>query len=150
MLPADEPGGKSLSMAELSSRRQKDRKSYGLSNDNTGSSNNGDHSDRSLTEHSPPVLRVRRKNTESKDRRRTELKLDPKESDKPKVKSRKSSPLVPPDPELLVVPPTPVPVPPLPSGRTLLDIPVSLDIEQLFTQLFTDCQFYRDWLFVSL
>lgn len=147
LLPADEPGGKSLSMAELSSRRQKDRKSYGLSNDNTGSSNNGDHSDRSLTEHSPPVLRVRRKNTESKDRRRTELKLDPKESDKPKVKSRKSSPLVPPDPELLVVPPTPVPVPPLPSGRTLLDIPVSLDIEQLFTQLFTDCQFYRDWLF---
>ena len=158
-LPPDEQGGasKSLSMAELSTKRQKDKKSFILSNDNTGSSNNGDHSDRSITEHSPPLLRVRRKNTESKDRRRTQ-EIQPKENEKVKAiqtaaRSRKSSPIVLPDQELLTVPrlapTTPVEVPPLPSGRTLLDIETTMDIDQLFTQLFTDCQWYRDWLFVS-
>jgi len=156
-LPPDEQGGasKSLSMAELSTKRQKDKKSFILSNDNTGSSNNGDHSDRSITEHSPPLLRVRRKNTESKDRRRTQ-EIQPKENEKVKAiqtaaRSRKSSPIVLPDQELLTVPrlapTTPVEVPPLPSGRTLLDIETTMDIDQLFTQLFTDCQWYRDWLF---
>lgn len=136
-------------MAELNSRRRKER----LSNDNTGSSNNGDHSDRSNTEHSPPppLLRVRRKtvNTENKERRRTESQNVPKESEKPK--SRKLSPLVPFDQELPALAPAPasqpVEVPPLPSGRNLLDIAVSLNIDQLFGLLFTDCQFYRNWLF---
>ena len=138
-------------------RRPKER-SY----DNTGSSNNGDHSDRSNTEHSPPPpqLRVRKKtvNSENKERRRTVSQIVPKESEKPKIvptasKSRKISQAVPPLQEVTLPPPLttqPVELPPLPSGRTLLDIDVSLNIDQLFGLLFTDCEFYRTWLFVSI
>ena len=130
-------------MAELSYRKHKDKKSLVLSNDNTGSSNNGDHSDRSVNEHSPPVLRARR--AKSRDKRRTqELKLS--ENDKlkvvdqvPRPRSRKSSPAPLPEQE----------VPPLPSGRTMLEVETNLDIDQLFSYIFSDCKFYRDWLFVS-
>jgi len=153
-LPTDEGtvNTKSLSMAELSYRKHKDKKSLVLSNDNTGSSNNGDHSDRSVNEHSPPVLRARR--AKSRDKRRTqELKLS--ENDKlkvldqvPRPRSRKSSPAPLPGQEVPVLQDSPVQeVPPLPSGRTMLEVETNLDIDQLFSYIFSDCKFYRDWLF---
>ena len=141
-------------MAELSYRKHKDKKSLVLSNDNTGSSNNGDHSDRSVNEHSPPVLRARR--AKSRDKRRTqELKLS--ENDKlkvvdqvPRPRSRKSSPAPLPGQEVPVLQDSPVQdVPPLPSGRTMLEVETNLDIDQLFSYIFSDCKFYRDWLFVG-
>ena len=155
-LPSDEGNinTKSLSMAELSYRRHKDKKSLALSNDNTGSSNNGDHSDRSVNEHSPPVLRARR--AKSRDKRRTQ-ELKQSENDKlkvlepvPRPRSRKSSPAPQPDQQVPVLPSAPVlEAPPLPSGRTMLEVETSLDIDQLFSNIFSDCKFYRDWLFVS-
>ena len=40
--------------------------------------------------------------------------------------------------------------PELPPGRRLLEVVVALPVDQVFTMAFTDCQFYRDWLFVSI
>lgn len=153
-LPSDEGSinTKSQSMAELSYRRHKDKKSLALSNDNTGSSNNGDHSDRSVNEHSPPVLRARR--AKSRDKRRTQ-ELTQSDKDKLKVlepvsrpRSRKSSPAPQPGQQVPVLPSAPsLETPPLPSGRTMLEVETCLDIDQLFSNMFSDCKFYRDWLF---
>ena len=93
LLPDDQNSNKtSVSMADLDTRKYKER-SYRLNNDNTGSSNNGDQSDRSNTEPSPPPpqLRVRKKtvNSESKERRRTESNIVIKEIEKAKITATK-------------------------------------------------------------
>ena len=118
-------------MSELSGRKQK------KSHENTGSSNNGDHSDRSAAEPSPPVLRARKKRNESKDRRKTLLEDNLAPSGADKKTSVQSVPI-------------PVDIPPLPSGKTLLDISLSIQVDDLFELLFSESGFYKKWLFVRI
>lgn len=40
-------------------------------------------------------------------------------------------------------------VPPLPDGRTLLDIDLNISVDKAFELFFTESDFYRNWLFVS-
>lgn len=41
-------------------------------------------------------------------------------------------------------------IPPLPQGKTIFDVRLNLSVDKVFELCYTDSQFYRSWMFVSL
>ena len=47
-------------------------------------------------------------------------------------------------------PPSPEEIPPLPQGKTTFDVRLNFSVDKVFELCYTDSQFYRSWMFVSV
>ena len=59
--------------------------------------------------------------------------------------------------QLSVTAPSPSPsstspeeIPPLPQGKTIFDVRLNFSVDKVFELCYTDSEFYRGWMFVSL